>query len=114
MEEIIRYTRKRMGSNFIEHLEVKVGTGITMLLGIDKYPYTVTKILTPRKIEVQEDTYTQANGFDMYSNQVYNFKPNLNGEKRILSLRKNSIWKQIHTNSPAFYVGRDAYQDVCF
>lgn len=57
---------------------IEVGMGATQLMWSDRYPYTVTKIMSKNKIQVQEDTYT------MKADGSYEIKPNPDGEVKIL------------------------------
>lgn len=71
-----------------------VGIGATKYVGSDCYPFTVVEVVNDRKIVVQPDNATPAEGFEYYSNQVYTFSPRPEAEKITLTLRKNGRWIQ--------------------
>ncbi len=70
-----------------------VGMGATAGYGSDSYPYTVIKISANGKtLVVQADNHKPAPGFDYYSNQVYTYTPNPEGETKTFTLRDNGRW----------------------
>jgi len=64
-----------------------VGMGATMTvgpgygLGSDRYPFTVTKVMTPNMCEVQADTYRRTDSNGMSESQVYVFSQNPKGRR---------------------------------
>lgn len=95
-----------------------VGMGVTMGIGSDCYPGTITwvsKNLT--RIIVQYDNAEPAEGFDYYKNQVYNITPNPFGVKVAYSWRKRGVWAQKHAPKAVGYLsfnGRRKYSDPSF
>lgn len=91
-----------------------VGIGATQRVGSDCYPFTVVEVVNDRKIVVQPDNATPAEGFDYYSHQVYTYSPCLEAEKITLTLRKDGRWirEKESLKSSGFYIGnRRSYQD---
>ena len=114
--EIIK--RKYLPIKFIAKYligEIKIGDGATRVVGSDCYPYTVIEINKDKtRIKIQSDNYELAEGFDYYSNQVYNYFSNPNGIIEELSLRKDGRWKEVG-GSYTYGIGRRKYyQDPSF
>jgi hypothetical protein len=96
-------TRNGKKESIYDDIIIRVGDGMIMQVGSNCYPYTVTKLISPKKIEIQED------------NTEPDHTPNPNGRKKIISLRrKGLVWKQVNTNYPYFYPRRNFYQDPSF
>jgi len=96
---------------------IKVGQGATYGIGSDRYPYTVVEVASPTRVVVQADNYrrTDKNGFS--ENQTYEFTPNPNACRIVVTRRKNGRWHRQgeSTKSGAFsFQGRHAYQDPSF
>jgi hypothetical protein len=97
--------------------EFKVGDGATKGVGSDRYPYTIVEILSPKRVVLQPDDYyrTDKNGFSEM--QTYEFTPNPEAYRIIVTLRKNGRWYQLGQTmgGSRFSLGhRDAYQDPSF
>jgi hypothetical protein len=71
-------------------VQVEVGMGATMNLWSDRRAMTVTKVITPKKIEVRENN-TKCN--DWYASS-YEILDELVGGTTIFTLRKNGTWVQ--------------------
>ena len=69
-------------------VNVEVGMGATMNLWSDRRAMTVTKVLTPRKIEVRENNTICK---DWYGSS-YEITPELIGKPKIFTLRKGGRW----------------------
>ncbi len=97
---------------------VVVGMGATYCIGSDCYPYTVVEVISQKKIVVTGDEYKPAVGFEYYGNQIYDYTPQPNGHRKVLTLRKNGRW--IPQGSPmkgscGFAIGsKRAYRDPSF
>lgn len=97
-------------------MDIQVGQGATYSIGSDRYPYTVVQVVSDRKIVVQRDDYrrTDTNGFS--ESQTYEYTPNPNAGKTVLTKRKNGRWHEQgqSMNSGGYHIGsRQAYQDPC-
>ena len=96
----------------------EIGMGVTEFGFSDRSPYTVVKILSPKKIVVQADDYKRVDKNGMSESQAYTYTMNPNGATRILTHRKNGWW--IPQGSPMkdstrFGLGsRDRYYDFTF
>lgn len=95
----------------------QVGDGATQQVGSDRYPYTVIKILSPRRLVVQQDNARRTDSNGMSESQTYEYSPNPNASEVIITLRKNGRWHRLGESikSGSFYVGRRSmYQDPSF
>ena len=72
-----------------------VGMGATYICGSDCYPYTVTKIVSPKTIEVKPNAHradkTKEGGMG-HQNWVIDEEPNPDATPTTLTLRKNGWW----------------------
>ena len=83
---------------------IVVGMGVTMKVGTDRYVYTIINVNNSKKqIKIQQDICKRidSNG---QSDQTYEYYNNANGKIIVLSLRKNSYWKEF---------GKTSKQDPC-
>ena len=86
---------------------IEVGMGATQLLWSDRYPYTITKILSKNKIQVQEDIYA------LQPNGSYEIKSNPDGEVKTL-IKTSKGWKVLG-GTTYFCIGvRDIHIDPSF
>ena len=83
-----REERDREQRNAIRNLVPEVGLGCTVCYYSDKRAATVTKIITPIKIEV---TFNQTKCIDYYSGQ-YEILPELEGAPKVFTKRRNGFW----------------------
>lgn len=72
----------------IKNLVPEVGLGCTICYYSDKRAATVTKIVTPCKIEV---TFNQTKCIDYYAGE-YEILPELEGEAKVFTKRRNGYW----------------------
>lgn len=97
-----------------EQPKPEVGMGATQGVGSDAYPYTIIEVSPNGKtIKVQSDKHTPAEGYDYYSNQVYNYHQNPNGEIITYTLRKNGRYHaqgEPIRGGRALVVGRRCYK----
>lgn len=92
-----------------------VGMGATMMVGTDRYPYTVVDVLTPKKIVVQEDHAVLVAGSAMSESQEYEYAPNPNARRITLRKRADGLWGNAGEASGPVQVGhRRAYSDPTF
>jgi hypothetical protein len=95
---------------------IEVGTGVTFHCGSDCYPYTVVEVKSPRKIIVQGDNWKRTDKNGISEDQTYEYTPNPNGERRVITLRKNGRWCEVGSNASScpYTVGhRRMYHDPC-
>lgn len=94
-----------------------VGLGVTRIMWSDRQAYTVTEVLTPKRIVVQRDTVKRADDNGMSEIQNYVFSANPDGERVTLTLRSNGRWAEIGVSSKGggWVVGvRSEYHDFSF
>lgn len=92
----------------------EVGMGVTLCMWSDRHPYTVVKVLSNRRIVVQEDNYKRIDDNGMSECQKYEYTPNPEASEVIVTLRKNGQWKEMGGRS-VFSLGfREKYHDFSF
>ena len=95
-----------------------VGQGVTMGIGSDCYPGTITWVSKKGdRIIVQHDKAEPAKGFDYYSNQVYDITPDQFGTLVAYSWRKRGVWAQKGAKKAVGYLSfnsRRKYSDPSF
>lgn len=95
----------------------EVGMGCTQGVGSDRYPYTICEVVNEKKIYVQADDYKRTDKNGQSESQTYEYTPNPEAQKILVTLRKNGRWvrKGETLNGSAFYIGqRRAYQDPSY
>lgn len=73
----------------------EVGMGVTQIAIADKYPYTVTKVLTNKKIEVKPNRYQADKNKECkpgHQNWLIETEPISDCKPITLTLRKNGWW----------------------
>ncbi len=94
------------------------GMGVTLGVGSDRYPWTVSAVLGLKRIVVQRDQYRRTDKNGMSESQTYEFTRDPDGSTRTLTLRKNGRWVEVGESmngGGSWGVGhRDAYQDPHF
>lgn len=97
---------------------ISVGDGVTCYVGSDRYPYTVTGILSERRLQVRRDHATRKDQNGHFSeNQTWEYSPNEYAEVEVITLRKNGYWyrKGESMKGCFFTIGtRSMYQDPHF
>jgi len=95
-----------------------VGMGVTMGIGSDCYPGTITWVSgNGKNIVVQYDSSKPAKGFDYFGNQVYDITPDPFGTKVAYSFRKRGVWAPKGAKTAVGYLsfnGRRKYSDPSF
>lgn len=97
----------------------EVGMGVTLMVGSDRYPYTIAKISKNGKtIWVTPDAYAPTEKHDYFGHQDYTYTTNTERPSQIFTLRKNGRWVEkgsnLH-NGCGLHIGhREAYQDPSF
>jgi hypothetical protein len=101
-----------------EPVTPEVGMGASICVGSDSYAATIIEVSTDKKkVVIQEDKATRAEGFDYFSNQVYDYEPNEFGAKYSYSLRKNGYWHQVGQGTKGSFLSignKREYQDPSF
>lgn len=98
----------------------QIGEGATLIVGSDRYPYTVVAIEGPKRILVQQDEYYGVKGHDnsYTEDQRYVYLPNKNAPVKRFTLRKNGAWVELgyglREGSPLVVGVRRAYMDPSF
>lgn len=73
----------------------EVGMGATQILCADQYPYTITKVLNEKTIEVKSCAYKadpSKNNTMGHQNWIIDPTPDENATTIVLTLRKNGWW----------------------
>jgi hypothetical protein len=91
----------------------EVGMGVTELMYSDRHPYTVTKILSPRKIIVQADDCKRIDNNGFSESQEYEYTPNPEAPLVTLRLNKYGRWKRAGDPEGSTYLigEREEYYD---
>jgi len=80
--------KKKAKLEAIKNLVPEVGLGCTICYYSDKRAATVTKIITPCKIEV---TFNKTKCIDYYAGE-YEILPELGGAPKVFTKRRNGYW----------------------
>ena len=83
-----REERDRQRTEAIRNLIPEVGLGCTICYYSDRRAATVTKVISPCKIEV---TFNQTECIDYYAGD-YRILPELEGEAKVFTKRRNGCW----------------------
>lgn len=98
--------------------EPVVGMGATACYYTDRHACTVIEVRGPKTIVVQEDTATRSDNLGMSDCQSYEYSPNPNGHKYVVTLRNNGRWVkqgQSAKNGLGLVIGRRMhYYDYSF
>ena len=99
--------------NQTRSLKPEVGMGVTELMYSDRHPYTVTGILTPKRIKVRADNAirTDKNGFS--EAQEYTYEQDPTSPEIVLFLNKFGRWKRSGDPQGSTYLigRREEYYD---
>ena len=88
----------------------------TLVVGSDRYPYTVIK-RTENKVWCRRDDYMMAEGGNYFGDQKYDYYERPDASVEEFTLRKNGHWCRVGDgmNGCALVLGyRRAYQDPSF
>ena len=99
--------------------EPKVGMGATLVVGSDRYPYTIIIVSENKKtIWATPDGYKPTSRHDYYGTQDYIYTTVINATAEEFTLRKNGRWvkkgESLHTGLGLHIGERRAYQDPSF
>lgn len=96
---------------------MQVGDGATYHVGSDRYPFTVVKVITQNKIQLQADSFSRTDKNGISENQTYAWDYNTDSEIIVVSKRKNGRWHKVKDSmsGPFYTIGaRNIYQDPSF
>ena len=97
---------------------ITVGQGATYYIGSDRYPFTVVEILSPKRVVVQADNSKRTDLNGISEIQVYEFEPNPDAQRIVVSCRQNGSWRKKGDSSRGSgyfsFSGRSAYLDPSF
>jgi hypothetical protein len=91
----------------------EVGMGCTICFWTDRKAGTIVKV-TPKGIEVQEDTSIRTDNNGMSEVQSYQHITNTNGTIYKFRLNKKGQYRNTSTGLKALVGVRNAYYDYCF
>ena len=101
-----------------QELTPAAGMGVTIVVGTDSYPATITLVSSPTTIRVQHDLAKRTDTNGQSGPQEYTFWQNPMGKIEVFTLRNNNRWvkrgKDMHSY-PALTLGeRSKYIDHTF
>ena len=90
----------------------EVGMGVTEIMFSDRHPYTVVRILTPKRVVVKADLAIRIDDRGASDSQEYRYEP-CEGPEVVLFLNKYGKWKRSgDAQGSTFLVGRrEEYYD---
>ena len=95
-----------------------VDMGATYGIGSDRYAATVIEVSkNGKRVKIQFDESSPADGFDYYGNQVYTHERNPNGHIFEFSWRERGVWVEVGKAKAIGYLTlghRDRYSDPSF
>lgn len=98
--------------------EINVGDGATMHSGSDRYPFTVIRVVSPRRLVLQEDRATRTDSRGAFTeHQDYTYERDAEGRTYTVSLRGNGGWYEVGqpASGRSFTIGsRDRHNDPHF
>jgi hypothetical protein len=99
--------------NIFEEIKVNIG-GATLVVGSDRYPYTVVDISKAgNRVTIQADRFKVLHkGFT--EDQSYEYSRNTEGQKILVSLRRDGKWKVAGESTLVVMGVRQAYIDPSF
>ncbi len=91
----------------------EVGMGVTELMYSDRLPYTVTAILSPKRIQVKPDIATRTDKRGCTEEQDYSYQTDNNAPAITLFLNKFGRWKRLgDAEGSTYLIGkREEYYD---
>lgn len=96
----------------------EVGMGATINMHSDRHAATIIAVLSPTRIQVQEDKAKLVGGSRDSEYQEYEFTPNPKSKVTTFSKRKNGLWieeKDDQQSGTSLTIGeRDEYYDPSF
>ena len=113
MPQVYGSIHNRMMENVKSPVPI-VGMGVTILMYSDRHAATIVEICSPSTIIVQRDIATRIDKNGMSENQEYNYTPDTNAPKEVVTLRKDGRWKLTKEKTVVRLGERDAYYDFSF
>lgn len=96
----------------------EVGMGATELMWTDRHAYTVTRVVSPRRVEVRQDLAIRVDENGMSDAQQYRYEPDPEAPVEVITKRKNGRWVRMGqptSHGPVFILGtRDEHHDYSF
>lgn len=91
----------------------EIGMGVTEIMFSDRHPYTVVRILTPKRIVVKADKAIRIDGRGCSETQEYAYIECPDEAEVVLFLNKHGKWKRLgDAQGSTFLVGRrEEYYD---
>lgn len=92
-----------------------VGDGATKLMYTDRHAYTVVAVSkNGRRCTLRRDVATRVDDNGMSEDQDYTFAPGKEGNDVVVSLRKDSVWREVG-GTQRYAIGyRSEYYDYSF
>lgn len=101
-----------------KQIDPEVGMGATEIMYTDRNPYTIIEVNEKKTvIVVQQDNAKRSDSNGMSETQSYEYSPNLEARKRVLTLRKTGQWieKGESLKGSKYLIGhREKYHDFSF
>lgn len=96
-------------------MEPEIGMGVTEYQFTDSRALTIVEIISPKKLIIQRDIAKRTDQNGMSEDQRWEFSPDINGEKIIITKRKDDKWYRLGDNTNHFVLGeRREYFDFSF
>lgn len=94
-------------------LAPEVGMGVTELMYSDRHPFTITAILSPKRIQVKGDIATRTDKNGCCESQEYTYETDHNSPSITLFLNKFGRWKRVgDAQGSTYLIGRrEEYYD---
>jgi len=94
-------------------LTPEIGMGVTEIMYSDRHPYTITAILTPKRIKVKADKTVRIDKNGCCEEQEYRYEPAPNAPEITLFLNKYGRWKRLgDAGGSTYLIGRrEEYYD---
>lgn len=94
-------------------LAAEIGMGVTEIMYSDRHPYTITAILSAKRIQVKADIAKRTDNRGASETQDYEYTPDPTAPAVTLFLNKFGKWKQVgDAQGSTFLVGRrEEYYD---
>lgn len=110
-----------INSNQNQTQQPYVGMGVTYGIGSDCYPYSISRVISPKKVAIRPHIHRpdpdKPQGYE-HNNWIINPYPIKDSTETIISLRKNGRWKRVGDSMKdpgGFFLGRMRfYQDPSF
>ena len=91
----------------------EIGMGVTEVMYSDRHPYTITAILSAKRIQVKADIATRIDKLGMSDCQTYKYEADNNAPAITLFLNKFGRWKRLgDAQGSTYLIGeREEYYD---